>query len=546
VPDALTWPVPGAALGAALESARPLAIYALLAWIVPQLSAHGLARALLGPADARARAVEDPVALAPYRKAALVVGILQVQAAWAAGVARVTSPALEAATEGWASVAFGAALATTAFVSGGVGRARVEQPSLPRRAAALARLRLVPFVGAPVAVALAAAALPVVEMRVDPDGVSRAGVSLPWLLGALAVTGVGVAYGGLLGALALGALRPASRAVAALARAAAAAEGVRLWVVLRWPTRGLRLANAAALPWARTLIVTDRLTELLPERELRAVLAHEAAHLSEPPAVALARLGAATLALFALATAASVWAVTGDPRAGLGCGALLAAAALAFVGARQVARRMEERADAHARARTGAEALGSALRALHADLRLPMTTGARRVHPDLYDRLAACGMAPAERPAPPPRTRKPALLALAFATGVGVAVALADLATALDVSAARAGDEPAATRRLALDARDPLAWLARAWAARRRGDLDAAWSHGDAARLAGLDAVEHEFLRSELLAADGRCDDAEEAYRRALARHAAETLAHDGALRLDALPAPPALLGRCE
>src|SRR6185436_748232 len=108
----------------------------------------------------------------------------------------------------------------------------------------------------------------------------------------------GVAYGGLAASVLLRALLPATADVQAIAREIAAREKTSLRLVLRLPTDGARFANAAAIPWARTMVVTDAAASLLTPDELRAVLAHEAGHLSESPFAALARLGVATLALF--------------------------------------------------------------------------------------------------------------------------------------------------------------------------------------------------------------------------------------------------------
>ena len=44
------------------------------------------------------------------------------------------------------------------------------------------------------------------------------------------------------------------------------------------------------IPWARTMVVTDRIVSILTPDELRAVLAHEAGHLSEGWSVIAARL----------------------------------------------------------------------------------------------------------------------------------------------------------------------------------------------------------------------------------------------------------------
>jgi Zn-dependent protease with chaperone function len=335
--------------------------------------------------------------LVPFRLAAGIVGFAQIQLAWMAG-ARALAPPLVARQGVGLATAFGLAMAVITFVAGGVAR-RVEEPPGDRSTAvgaATLRLRIIPwFLGSVLAVQ-AIDALPVIAEGAAPE------VRWGWVAVALGLAALGVAYGGLLASIALRALVPATPAVRALAHDVAAREGVKLAMVLRLPTPGTRFANAAAIPWARAMVVTDAITELLTTEELRAVLAHEAGHLSEPPRVVAGRLGAATMILFALTTGTRLAGVYG------GSATVVTWASFAFAGAlllgvRRLARSMEERADARARATVGGEALASALAKLHAHAQMPMVTGARRVHPDLFDRLTALGVDPGPRPPPPSR-----------------------------------------------------------------------------------------------------------------------------------------------
>jgi Zn-dependent protease with chaperone function len=376
------------------------AVVLVLAALAPILTAEILAAVLLRGAPDRGE--ERARRLVPFRTAAFLVGFAQIQVAWMAG-ARVMA-------ESAAPVVFGAIAAAIAFLAGGVGR-RVEEPpgvhpaDRPRAVrddrstvwgAMLLRARLLPWFAGTSAAAAASAALPVV----GEDGTIHG-----WMvLLSLALSVIGVAYGGLAASVLFRALVPAGAAVRAIAEDVAAREKTSLRLVLRLPTQGARFANAAAIPWARTMVVTDRIVELLTEDELRAVLAHEAGHLSEPPRVVAARLGSGALLLFSLTTATRVAEALGVPVALAAATGIMAAIVL-LLGVRRLARGMEERADARAKETVGPAPLAEALRKLHADGQMPMVTGARRVHPDLYDRLTALGVDPGPRPAPPPRRR---------------------------------------------------------------------------------------------------------------------------------------------
>jgi Zn-dependent protease with chaperone function len=345
--------------------------------------------------------------LLPFRLAALFVGFAQIQLAWMAG-------ARASGTVG------GALAAAVAFLAGGVGR-RIEDPPGDRSTvlgALVLRARLLPWFAGTAAAALLSAALPVVA---EGEGAAARAVHWGWVAPALLVSAFGAAYGGLLASVLLRALRPAGAAASAIAREVAAREGTSLRFVLRLPTRGARFANAAAIPWARAMVVSDRLVELLTPDELRAVLAHEAGHLSEPPRVVAARLGSAAFLLFALTTGPRIAEALGVHP--LVAGGAAVALGLGVLGAlRRVARGMEERADAHASVIVGAAPLAEALRKLHADGQMPLVTGSRRVHPDLYDRLTALGVDPGPRPAPPPRNH-----GLVVGLALGGAILLAGL-----------------------------------------------------------------------------------------------------------------------
>lgn len=528
--------------------ARPL-VTLLAAALVPFLTARILG-ALVLPAKLPDDPAEAARAVAPFRTGAVVVGLVQVQVAWTVG-ATALGPTWVARPDGAGAAAFAALTAIVAFVMGAPARA-VESagtrapltPASGKRASALAqialRLRAIPWLIGPVLAASASATLPLV---------SETGAIEPaYVLLALVLTIAGAAYAGpVLSVLTL-ALRPATPAVRALARRAAEREGTRLALVLRLPTHGVRFANAAAIPWARTMVVTDHIVDLLSEIELEAVLAHEAGHLSEAPWVSACRLGVISVVLFTT-TSGTVIAEAVSPgstsivlMAGL---ALAAPMLLALLG---LARRMEERADERARATVSADALADALLALSVDARAPLVTGRRhaRLHPDLFDRICACGRDLGPRPAPPPR-------GAGVVAGVVVALGLVAIPAVLEAATRiEPGSEPfagptAATWRLRVDPWDPSAMLSLAWAAARQDDRGIAAARLAEARRMGAHESDAMELDAELLAADGHCAEGRARFEEALAERARERFAAGAwePLELGGYHLPPSLVSEC-
>lgn len=512
--------------------ARPIGSLVICV-VVPLLTAWGMWRVLVGrlPEERAAQAS----ALAPFRTAAFVVGLVQIQLAWMLG-ATALGPRLVSSPGSLANEGFAALCAIVAFSAGGVGRL-VEEPLRSWRAARetiALRLRIVPFVGGPVIAAGLASRLPVV----DASGVRWEVVGASALIVAL-----GAGFGGLALSVATRALVPATREVRAIAEAAAEAEGVRVALVLRAPTD--RLANAAAIPWARTMIVTDRIVRLLKPDELRAVLAHEAGHLSEAPWVAAARLGTAFTLLFVLTTGVRVGAALHPEGAlvAIAVGLLLAVPGLLVL--RRVARRMEERADARARSTTGSAVLADALTKIHEDARMPMVTGARRVHPDLYDRLVACGRDPGPRPSPP-RRRAGLVTGLAVSALLIAATAIAYVGTAIELEDAPLAGDEAAWRRLRVDPWDGSAMLAAAWATRRQEDLELAEAQLALAAGLGVPAAEVMELEAELFATRGECDAARARFDEALRERARRAFDEPWRpLELGGWHLPPSLVTEC-
>lgn len=486
---------------------RPMLTVFLCA-LVPFASARLLRAALTG------KLAEDPEVRArqlfPLRTASLIAGLAQIEVAWIAGRTAL-GPALVDGADAWICDAFGLGCALVAFVAGGLARRAEELPPSSAIGTALLRVRLAILLAAPMGAAFVAGSLPLVSER---------GVGWAWLALAFAACAIGVAFGPIAIGLATGALRIAPADVRVLAMGVARAEHTSLWLVLRLPTSGARFANAAAIPWARTMIVTDAIVSLLSEDELRAVLAHEAGHLSEAPKVAIARLGAASLALFALSAGVPIAMYAGADALYAILGAL-AVALLLVVAVRRLARRMEERADERARATVGAAPLASALTKLHRAMLMPLVTGARRVHPDLYDRLKACGAELGERP-PAPRRRVGPIAGLAYAAMlVGGAFAIATLTEIDDPARASAA---AARWRLRVDPWDERAMLALAHEARREERYDLAIARARESVRLGARRSSALELEAEILAARGDCDAARATFDRSLEARAQEAI----------------------
>lgn len=527
---------------------RPL-VTLVVAALIPFASARVLA-ALTLPARLPEGAGEAARALAPFRTGALVVGVVQVQLAWTLG-ATALGPALVDAPDAPASAAFAALTAVVTFAMGGPARvveasgARLPPtPAAGHRPGALAqialRLRVIPWLTGPVLAASGASMLPMVGAagEIDPA----------YVVLAILLTIAGVAFAGLVLSVATLALRPAPPAVRALARRAADREGIRGIAVLRLPTHGVRLANAAALPWARTMVVTDHIVKLLAEPELEAVLAHEAAHLSEPGWVAACRLGVVSLVLFASTSGARLAEAIAPGSSGTLLAATFAAALPLVVALLALARRMEERADAHARRNVSADALADALLALAGDARAPLVSGRKhaRLHPELYDRVCACGRDPGPRPAPPPRAAGVSA-GLLIALGLVGLPALADVGTRIEPGAESFVGARAASWRLRIDPWDARATLALGWSSARERDSGLAAARLAAARRLGVAESDALELDAELLAAEGSCDDARARFEQALGERARERFAEGSwePVPLGGYHLPPSLVTEC-
>ncbi len=96
--------------------------------------------------------------------------------------------------------------------------------------------------------------------------------------------------------------------------AMAAATGVRVSDIMLWPTHGT-LVNAAVigvLPWLRYVLLTDAMLEEVPRPALRAVFAHELAHVRHRHVPWLVATVAGMVSLFGAAAAVPAVALAAD------------------------------------------------------------------------------------------------------------------------------------------------------------------------------------------------------------------------------------------
>lgn len=221
---------------------------------------------------------------------------------------------------------------------------------------------------------------------------------------------------------ALGIARPASPRLQRIVDEAARRTGVRPAAVweLSWSA-----ANAVALSWPGYLVFSEPVVRDFPEEEIAAIAVHEMSHLAEPRSVQISRTFGAWL-LLPLAAVVPILDAYGVV-AFAGVYAVILGGLLTV---RRIAQRMEVRADALSREHQGEEGVyARALERIYQANQMPavLRGGARKVHPNLYDRLLAAGVQPDyPRPAPPPRSfLLTAAAVVLFATGwLGLALAL--------------------------------------------------------------------------------------------------------------------------
>jgi Zn-dependent protease with chaperone function len=153
-----------------------------------------------------------------------------------------------------------------------------------------------------------------------------------------------------------------------------------------------------ALPLSGALLVSREALDMLDDRELAALCAHELGHLSESRAAAVTRLLSLPV-LLGLGAIRPIAQTLGWPAALLLPSLLL----LVTVTFQRFWRRLEQRSDEVAvRHEIQPGAFARALEKLYAFNLVPAVMhGKRTTHPHLYDRLLAAGITPSyARPAP--------------------------------------------------------------------------------------------------------------------------------------------------
>jgi Zn-dependent protease with chaperone function len=223
----------------------------------------------------------------------------------------------------------------------------------------------------------------------------------------------------------LGVFRPASERLCAIAAGLSEQSGV---TVRRVEQVSLPMANAFALPLDGSLAMTDAAMAALNDDEVRAICAHELAHLAEPRVSVWIRvLRGFTIGLFLALIAAASRPLLYDFGLEGALSGLAAAFLLLIVSTSLLNRynqKLEHRADAHAVGWENSPGLyARALEKIHEVNLIPAVLRSKRMtHPHLYDRMVQSGVTPDyPRPAPPPRW--PGLVGLATliaATVLGV------------------------------------------------------------------------------------------------------------------------------
>lgn len=221
---------------------------------------------------------------------------------------------------------------------------------------------------------------------------------------------------------ALGVLRPASERIQQIVAATSAQAGVRPRAVWEMVTPA---ANAYAYLTIRQIAFTTGLVDIATDAELKAVCAHELAHLTESRTVIAARIagGALLFPLVFIRPMTAAWPTAGVP-------VLLLVICVAFYGLRRMSRRLEVRAD---RAALGSavdpQDYARALEKIHQVNRLPAVLRGQSLHthPNLYDRLVAANV-PVAYPRPPKPRRfawTSMVLMMAFIVMVAVMIGTA-------------------------------------------------------------------------------------------------------------------------
>jgi Zn-dependent protease with chaperone function len=166
------------------------------------------------------------------------------------------------------------------------------------------------------------------------------------------------------------------------------------------------IAQALALVWRGSLVFTKRLLEVLDDDQVEAIAAHEIGHLRESRQTQVGRLGGLPVILVI-----GTWRLAVEGMGWFGFAALLALGIFATVRTLAGSRVLESAADEHALEHGGdhdsnqgtERVYAMALERIYEANLSPVNIGSKlSTHPDLYDRMLACGLQPSyPRPDPP-------------------------------------------------------------------------------------------------------------------------------------------------
>lgn len=213
--------------------------------------------------------------------------------------------------------------------------------------------------------------------------------------------------------------------------------------VWRW-----RTANAITFPHKREIALTVRLVEVLDDEELRGLVVHQLARLTEPRRMFLVRV-CMTIAPLGLLLVRPMAATHGA----LAVVAVVASVVAVFVVGARASHRAERVADAATHREDASLAYARALSKIHEDRLLPaVTSRGTKSHHDLYERMLAAGVTPdfPRPPAPDTKTRPGVFVVLVLT------LAFIGAATFIVRSLAFTADEMAGTAWFVTPAADDL------------------------------------------------------------------------------------------
>ncbi len=212
---------------------------------------------------------------------------------------------------------------------------------------------------------------------------------VPIVLGFLALQ-LGLQFGlGLRLIRALRLLRKPSARLQELVDETSGKLGVKVNATWEWASPE---ANAMAFVVTKELAFTEKLLEIAPDDELRAITAHELGHLLEGRWIVLGRLAEAYkfFPLIFMRPVQNEWGV-------MGIGLLGFAVLGLWIGPPRWLRSLERKADQVAQSQTTDEGTyARALERLYRSNQMPavLRKSSLLTHPDLYDRMIAAGLTP--------------------------------------------------------------------------------------------------------------------------------------------------------